>query len=101
MIKLIILKITPKKPTPNINERNLPQQLKEVFPNVNEVTKQDSNDGFKEKIKDLDEVFDKIGKVDVQKNQKLFELEFFTGGKNPKFEKYIISFGLPSDNQKF
>ena len=46
------IKITPKKTTPNINETNLSKQLQEIFPNVTEVIKEDSND-FKEKIDDL------------------------------------------------
>ena len=28
-------------------------------------------------------------------------LNFFTGGKNPKFEKYVTNFGLSSDNLEF
>ena len=46
------IEITPKKPTPKINETNLSKQLQEIFPNVTEVIKEDSND-FKEKIDDL------------------------------------------------
>ena len=38
------IKITPKKSTPNINETNLSKQLREIFPNLNEVIKEDSND---------------------------------------------------------
>ena len=34
-------------------------------------------------------------------DQKLFEFEFFTGGKNQKFDKYIGHFGLSSDNLEF
>ena len=42
------IEITPKKPAPNINKTNLSKQLQKIFPNVNEVVKEDSND-FKEK----------------------------------------------------
>ena len=94
------IEITPKKPAPNINETNLSKQLWEIFPNVNEVIKEDSND-FKEKIDDLNEILDKIGKGEDGDDQKLFEFEFFTGGKNQKFDKYIGHFGLSSDNLEF
>ena len=42
------IEITRKKPAPNINKTNLSKQLQKIFPNVNEVVKEDSND-FKEK----------------------------------------------------
>ena len=74
------IKITPKKSTPNINETNLSKQLREIFPNVNEDIKEDSND-LKEKIDDLNEMLDKIGKGEDEDDQKLFEFEFSTGGK--------------------
>ena len=32
---------------------------------------------------------------------KKFEYEFFTGGKSPKFEKYVTNFGLSRDNLEF
>ena len=94
------IEITPKKPAPNINKTNLSKQLQEIFPNVNEVIKEDSND-FKEKIDDLNEILDKIGKGEDGDDQKLFEFEFFTGGKNQKFDKYIGHFGLSSNNLEF
>ena len=37
------IEITPKKPAPNINKKNLSKQLQEIFPNINEVIKEDSN----------------------------------------------------------
>ena len=43
------IEITLKKSTPSINEINLSKQLQEVFPTVNEVIKEDSNNDFKEK----------------------------------------------------
>ena len=92
------IEITPKKPTPDINETNLSEQLQEIFPNVNEVIKK-YFEGFKEKNGDLNEILNKIGKDDDDENdQKLFEFEFFTGGKNLKFGRYIRNFGLSSDN---
>ena len=37
------IEITPKISTPNINKKKLSKQLQEVFPNVNEVIKEDSS----------------------------------------------------------
>ena len=99
------IEITPKKPTLDINETNWSEQLQEIFPNVNEVIKKDS-EGFKEKIGDLNEILNKIAKDDDdddddENDQKLFESEFFTGGKNLTFDKYIWNFGLSSNNLEF
>ena len=94
------IEITPKKPTPNIDETNLSKQLQEIFPNVTEVIKEDSNE-FKEKIDDLNEILDKIGKSEDEDDQKPFESEFLTGRANQKFNKYIGNFGLSSDNLEF
>ena len=74
--------------------------MQEIFPNVKEVIKEDSND-LKEKIDDLNEILDKTGKGEDEDDQKLFEFGFFTGGKNQKFDKYIGNFGLSSDNLEF
>ena len=74
--------------------------MQEIFPNVKEVIKEDSND-LKEKIDDLNEILDKTGKGEDEDDQKLFEFGFFTGGKNQKFNKYIGNFGLSSDNLEF
>ena len=40
-------------------------------------------------------------KGEGEDDQKLFEFEFFTGGKNQKFDKYIGNFGISSDNLEF
>ena len=74
------MEIIPKKAASNINEKNLSKKLQQIFPNVNEVIKEDSND-FKEKIDDLNEILDKKGKDEDGDDQKLFEFEFFIGGK--------------------
>ena len=42
------IEFTPKKPTPDINEKNLSGQIQEIFPNVNEVKKK-----FKKILKSL------------------------------------------------
>ena len=39
-----MIKVIPQKLTSNINETNLSKQLQEIFPNLNEVIKEDSND---------------------------------------------------------
>ena len=56
---------------------------------------------LKKKIDDLNEILNKIGKDNDENDEKLFEFEFFTGGKNPKFEKYVTNFSLSSDNLEF
>ena len=89
------IEITPKKPTPDINETNLSGQLQEIFPNVNEVIKEDSEKS-EEKIDDLNEILNKIGEDDDQDDKKVFEFEFFA-----VFDKYIRNFGLTSDNLEF
>ena len=82
------IEVTPIKPTPDINETNLSRQLQEIFPNVNEVIKENSKKS-KEKIDNLNEILNKTGEDDDKDDKKVFEFEFFTGGKNPKFDKYI------------
>ena len=42
--------ITPKRPLPKNEEKNLSQQLQSIFPNVNEIIKEES-EPFKEKLK--------------------------------------------------
>ena len=48
-------------------------------------------------------MLDKIGKDEEgdKVDQKLFEFEFLTGGKNQKFGKYIGHFDLSSNNLGF
>ena len=75
-------------------------QLQEIFPNVTEVIKEDSEKP-KEQVDNLNEILNKIGEDDDKDDKKVFEFEFFTGGKNPKFDKYIRNFGLTSDNLEF
>ena len=42
--------ITPKRPVPKIEERNLSEQLQSIFPDVNETIKEES-ETFKKKLK--------------------------------------------------
>ena len=93
--------ITPKRPLPKIEERNLSQQLQSIFPDVNEIIKEES-ETFKEKIEDLDEIINKVSNIDNdQDEQKIFEFEFFTGGTNQKFDSLVQQFGLSSENMEF
>ena len=94
------IEVRPKKATPDTDETNLSEQLQEMFLNVNEVIKEDSKGGFKEKIEDLHEILKNISEDD-EDDQKLFEFEFFTGGKNQTIDKHIQNFGLSSDNLEF
>ena len=63
--------------------------MQEIFPNVKEVIKEDSND-LKEKIDDLNEILDKTGKGEDEDDQKLFEFGFFTGD-NLEFLDFLQS----------
>ena len=74
--------ITPKRPVPKIEERNLSQQLQSIFPDVHKTIKEES-ETFKEKIEDLDEIINKVSNIDNNEGeQNIFEFEFFTGGTN-------------------
>ena len=93
--------ITPKRPVPKIEERNLSEQLQSIFPDVNETIKEES-ETFKEKIGDLDEIINKVSNIDDdQDEQKIFEFEFFTGGTNQKLDSFVRKFGLSSKNMEF
>ena len=50
------------------------------------------------KIENLDEIIKQIGDDKTEGDQKIFEFEFFTGGKSSKFDNYIRNFGLSTDN---
>ena len=92
--------ITPKRPLPKLEERDLSQQLQSIFPDFNETINEES-ETFKEKIEDLDEIINKVNNIDDdQDEQKIFEFEFFTGGKNQKFDSFVQKFGLSSENME-
>ena len=92
--------ITPKKPLPKIKERNLSQQLQSIFPDVNKTIKEES-ETF-QKIEDLDEIINKVSNIDNdQQEQKIFKVEFFTGGTNQNFDSFVQKFGLLSENLEF
>ena len=93
--------ITPKRPVPKIEERNLSEQLQSIFQDVDEkITKE--SETFKEKVEDLDRIIEKVSHIDDdQEEQKIFEFEFFTGGFNQKFDSFVWNFGLSSENIEF
>ena len=62
----------------------------------------EESETFKEKIEDLDEIINKVSNIDDNQNeQKIFELEFFTGGNNQKFDSFVPKFGLSSEHMEF
>ena len=68
--------ITPKRPVPKIEERNLSEQLQSIFPDVNETITKES-EIFKEKIEDLDTIIEKVSNIDDdQDEQKILSLSF-------------------------
>ena len=91
------IEITPKKPQVNFDERNLSEQLQEIFPDINQVIEEDDVK-FKENIENLTKILTKIGEDD---EDTLFELEFFVGGKNKKFDDHICGLGFSTDILEF
>ena len=93
--------ITPKRPVPKIEERNLSEQLQSIFPDVDETITKES-ETFKEKIEDLDTIIEKVSNFDDdQDEQKISAFDFFTGGFNLKFDSFVRKFGLSSENIDF
>ena len=84
-----------KKKEIDLNETNLSEQLSKFFPSINDLKKQDEEQ-FKKDVDNLTEVLAKIGEDDTP-----FEFEFFTGGKNEKFDELIRGTGLSSDSLEF
>ena len=74
---------------------NLSEQLSKIFPNIDQVSKQDE-EKFKEDADDLTEILKRIGEDDTQ-----FRFEFFTGGKNKKFDDITRGIGPSSNNLEF
>ena len=93
--------ITPKRPVPKIEERNLSEQLQSMFPDVDETITKES-ETFKKKIEDLDTIIEKVSNLDNDLDkQKISAFEFFTGGFNLKFDSFVRKFGLSSENIEF
>ena len=90
--------ITPKRPVPKIEETNLSEQLQSIFPDIDQTIKQES-EAFKEIIDDLDKTIEKVSNIGHdQDEQKIFEFELFTGGYNQKFDSFVRSKGLSTEN---
>ena len=74
--------ITPERPVPKIEKRNLFEQLQSIFPDVDKTITKESETS-KDKIEDLDRIIEKVSNIDDdQDKQKISEFEFFTGGFN-------------------
>ena len=98
-----VISITPKKSVLEpIGQRKLSEQLQGIFDDVDETVKKES-ETFKEIIGNLDKVIDKLGKSSDSEttDQVTFELEFFTGGPNSKFNSFVKKYGLTNENLAF
>ena len=91
--------ITPKKaPLPPIGQKQLSQELNKIFPDVDNTIKEKA-DTFKERTLDIDELVEKV--VRAEKSEAIFEFEFFSGGKNLKFDSFVKRFDLTTENINF
>ena len=91
--------ITPKKaPLPPIGQKQLSQELNKIFPDVDDAIKEKA-DTFKERTLDIDELVEKVGRA--EKSEAIFEFEFFSGGKNLKFDSFVKRFDLTTENINF
>ena len=89
--------ITPKKaPLSPIGQKQLSQELNKIFPDVDNTIKEKA-DTFR--IIDIDELVEKVGRD--EKCKATFESEFFSGGKNSKFDSFVKKFGLTTENINF
>ena len=77
----------PKKaPLPPIGQKQLSPELNNIFPDVDNTIKEKA-DTFKERTLDIDELVEKVSRD--EKSEATFEFEFFSGGKNSKFDSFI------------
>ena len=85
-----------------IEEKQLSEQLQQIFPDVDQTIKKKS-ENFKEKTRDLDKAIEKLSKSkDTESfDQVTFDFEFFTGGQNSKFDSFVQKFGLSNENLQF
>ena len=88
------IEITPK--TQEIEEKNLSEQLQQLFPDVEKINKEKEKE-FNIETENLTEILSKIGKSAVVP----FEFEFFSGGKNEKFAEIVRSLAPSTDNLEF
>ena len=90
------IEVTPKKPETDIEEKNLSQSLAELFPDIDEVLEEDKkNEGNQDVIENLEEILSNIDR------ETPFEFEFFTVGKNKKFDELMQDAALSPDNLEF
>ena len=68
---------------PLIGKKQLPEQLQQIFPDVDQTIQQQS-ETFKERTENVEELIDAFTKSDDYDagEQKIFEFEYFTGGVN-------------------
>ena len=91
--------ITPKKaPLSPIGQRQLSRELNKIFPDVDNTIKEKA-DTFKERTLDINELVEKVGRD--EKSEATFESEFFSSGKNSKFDSFVEKFGLTTENINF
>ena len=91
--------ITPKKALVSpIGQKKLSQELNKFFSVVDNTIKEKA-DTFKERILDIDELVEKVGRD--EKSEATFGSEFFSGGKNSKFDSFVKKFGLTTKNINF
>ena len=91
--------ITPKiSPLPPIGQKQLSQELNKIFPDVDNTIKEKA-DTFKERTLDINELVEKVGRD--EKSEATFEFEFFSSGKNSKFDYFVKKFGLTNENINF
>ena len=70
--------------------------MAELFPNINEVLDEDKkNEGNQDVIENLEEILSNIDRKTP------LEFEFFTGGKNKKFDEFMRGAALLPDNLEF
>ena len=78
--------ITPKRPLPKIEERNLSKQLNQFFQMLMRHLKKNLKP-LKKKVENVDEIIDKVR--NDRDEQKIFEFEFFTGGTNQNLIRWF------------
>ena len=70
--------------------------MAELFPDINEVLEEDKkNKGNQDVLENFEDVLSNIDRENP------FEFEFFTGGKNKKFDEFMWSAALLPDNSEF
>ena len=97
------ISITPKRSNLEpIEQKQLFEQLQQIFPDVDQTIQKES-ETFKERTRDLDEAIGKLSKSkDTESfDQVTFELEYFTGGQNSKFDSFVKKFDLTNENLQF